>query len=108
MGMYISFAVNQEATETANSQQASGANIYGMTDLVSWCAKPIEPGTAVHLDYSFPPAVAVVNLKQETLRESPVRGKLRVEASYFLSEEDWQKNMAWHHEGETPGKVFNP
>ena len=71
-------------------------------------AAPIAPGATVHNDYSLRPVVAVVNLKKETRREIPLRGKLRVEAFYFLTGEDWQNNMAWHHEGEASGKVFNP
>lgn len=108
MGMYVSLAVNEDATETDDSHDERWVNIYGLTDVVSWAAKPIAPGATVHVNYSFRPAIAVVNLKQETRREIPMRGKLRVEAFYFLSEEDWQNNMAWHHEGEASGKVFNP
>jgi hypothetical protein len=98
MGTYIFLAVKEEAIETGNSQDPRWVNVYGVTDLVSWEAKPIGPGATVHNDYLFLPAVAVVNLKKETRREVPLRGQLRMEAFYFLSEEDWQKNKNYHEE----------
>jgi hypothetical protein len=98
MGMYISVAVNEEAMEKGTTQEARWVNIYGLTDLVSWGAAPIAPGTTIHHDYSVRPTVAVVNLKKETRREIPVRGQLRAEAFYFLSEEDWQKNKHYREE----------
>src|ERR1700683_2953954 len=64
--------------------------------LVSWGATPIAPGAVVHNDYYLRPGVAAVNLKKETRRGIPVRGKLRVEAFYFPSEADWQKNKHYH------------
>jgi hypothetical protein len=98
MGTYISLAVKEEATKIENSHDERWVNIYGLTDLVSWGAAAIAPGATVHNDYDFLHELAVVDLKKETRREIPVRGRLRVEAFYFLSEEDWQKNKHYHEE----------
>jgi hypothetical protein len=98
MGTYISLAVKEEATKTEISHDERWVNIYGLTDLVSWGAAAIAPGATVHNDYDFLHELAVVDLKKETRREIPVRGRLRVEAFYFLSEEDWQMNKHYHEE----------
>jgi hypothetical protein len=100
MGPYISLAVKDEAPETGNSQDARWVNIYGLTESVSvsWEAAPIAPGATVHNDYCFRAAVAVVNPTKETRREIPLRGQLREEAFYFLSEEDWKKDKHYHEE----------
>jgi len=37
-----------------------------------------------------------------------VRGKLRVDAFYFLSKEDWQKSVSWHNALEDPGERSKP
>jgi hypothetical protein len=95
-GPYISLAVKDEATATGNSQDTRWVNVDGLTEVLSWEAAPITPGATVHNDYCFRAAVAVVNLTKETRREIPLRGRLRVEAFYFLSEEEWKKNKHYH------------
>lgn len=108
MGTYVSLAVSEAGTETAKGEEIRWVNLHGVTDIVSWQAKPVAPQITIHDDYYFGSSVAVVNLKKETRREIPLRGKLRVDAFYFLSEEDWQKNKSWHVGVETSGEHFNP
>jgi hypothetical protein len=98
MGPYISLAVKDEVTERGNSQDARWVNIYGLTETLSWEATPVAPGATVRDNFCFRAAVAVVDPTKETRREIPLRGQLRVEAFYFLSEEDWKKDKHYHEE----------
>lgn len=98
MGLYVYISV-QELGDDAGTQNRRGwINVYGVSDIVGWEATAIAPSAAVHDRNCLPAGVFVVNLKTKTRREIPVRGKLRIDAYYFLTEKDWQQNKSSHEE----------
>jgi hypothetical protein len=78
-------------------------NLYGVFDIVSSDATPLAPGTARHDEICYlRPIVVVVNMKEKTSRKIPVRGKLRIDAYYFLTKEDWLRNKTQREKDHTP------
>lgn len=88
--------------------------VYGATDILDTSAAPLPAGMTQHNDYCVGPTFAVVDVKNKTRRQVPIRGKLRVYASYFLSERDWRTNQSQIEDslGVPPdkwqGKVLRP
>ncbi|HKF52583.1 MAG TPA: hypothetical protein VKB26_09740 [Candidatus Acidoferrales bacterium] len=97
-GLEISGSVNEVADGTGKKSKREWLNFYGATDIVSWGATAIAPGGIVHGEYCLSPKMPVVNLKGQTRREIALRGTLRVDAYYFLTEGDWKKSKAEHEQ----------
>jgi hypothetical protein len=95
MGPYFYIALDVSTGETNPSEAIEWVNIHGISDIRSLEAVSLAPGATVHNEFCFSPAVWIVNLKKKTRREIPVRGKMRVDASYFSTEESWKKNKEW-------------
>ena len=89
MGPYFDIALDVSKDEPKSGDELEWVNIYGVTDLIIIAADSLAAGSSVHRDFCFQPTVWVVNLSRKTRREIPVRGRLRVEVSYFASESDW-------------------
>jgi len=98
IGLYISTSVSKVEDDLGGIQTQGWINVYGVTDLLFWGATPIAPGATVHGDYCLPPEVPVVSLEKKTRRKIPLRGRLRIDAYYFLTEQDWHKNEAQHEQ----------
>jgi hypothetical protein len=98
MGLYISTSVKELQSDAKEKNGVEWINVYGASDMVSFEATAIDPGATVHKEGCLPPGVFVVNLKKETRREIPLRGRLRIDAYYFLTEKDWQQNKSYHDE----------
>lgn len=98
MGLYVFTSVNESVNQTGKTEGQEWINVYGTSDLVSWDATPIAPGSTVHDEHCLAPSVAVVHLQKKTRREIPLRGKLRIDAYYFLTKKDWLKNKSQHEE----------
>lgn len=98
MGLYISTSVNELRDDAGMKDGQEWINVYGASDMVSWDATAIAPGATVHEEGCLPPTVFVVNLKKKTRREILLRGRLRIDAYYFLTEKEWQHNKSWHEE----------
>jgi len=79
-----------------NKKGVEWINVVGLSDILSWEATPIAPGETVHKKYCLSPTVAVVHQQKKTHRELQLRGKLRIDAYYFLTEKDWLTNKAQH------------
>jgi len=87
MGMLMA-----SSTTSLVSGKLKWFTVYGASDILDTSATPLQSGITQHNDYCVGPTFAVVDLKNKTRRQVPVRGKLRVYASYFLSEQDWHTN----------------
>ena len=97
-GIWISLSVREVPDETGKTNGIEWINLYGLSDIGIWEADPIAPGKTVHSEYCLAPTIAVINLGQKTWREIPVQGKLRIDAYYFLTKEDWLTNRRQHQE----------
>jgi hypothetical protein len=91
-GLYIFTSVTEVPNEAGKKNGVEWINVYGLSDIGDWDAEPIAPGKAVHNEYCLAAKAAVVNIEQKTRREIPVRGRLRIDAFYFLTKEDWETN----------------
>ena len=88
---YIALNVSKNDSDSQKGDALEWVNIYGVTDLATLEADSIPGGSSVHRDFCFQPTVWVVNMGRGTRREIPVRGRLRVNVSYFTSEAGWRK-----------------
>ncbi len=98
MGLYISGSVNEVPDGTSEESKTQWLNFYGATDIISWEATAIAPGGVVHGEYCLRPKMPVVNFEAKTRREVALRGTLRIDAYYFLTEDDWKKNKTQHEQ----------
>jgi hypothetical protein len=94
-GLYI--ALLAKTARINNSEMTGGEAwlpLYGPTDMVSWDATSLAPGATQREEHCLKPSVHVLSMKRETDRQLPVRGRLKILAYYFLSEEEWLKHKA--------------
>jgi hypothetical protein len=91
MGLYISTSARDASKLSGQQGGQEWINVYGATDIISWEATKIAAGATVHDEDCLNPQVGVVSLKSETRREIPLRGKLRIDACYFLTANEWQQ-----------------
>jgi hypothetical protein len=91
MGPYFDIALDVSKDEPTHGDELEWVNIYGATDIVIIQADSLAAGSTVHRDFCFQPTVWVVDMNRKTRREIPVRGRLRVDVSYFASEADWKR-----------------
>jgi len=98
MGLYIYTSARAigEAGEIESGRR--WINVYGASDVLDWNAQPLAPGAALHDDHCLDSSVKVANLKQRTRRDIPLRGMLRIDAYYFLTEADWRRNESEREE----------
>ncbi len=81
-------------TETGESSRVRWVAVWGVSDIINSGAESLAPGATKHDDICLPPSTAVVNLKEKTSRQLPLRGKLMISATYFLTEQDWLRNKS--------------
>jgi hypothetical protein len=98
MGLYISTSVKELQNDAKAKDGVEWINVYGVSDIRSFEATAIAPGATVHRTGCLPPTVFVVNLEEKTRRGIPLRGRLRIDAYYFLTERDWRQNKSYHEE----------
>ena len=96
-GLFIATSVS-EATDTGNKLEERWINIFGFSDIGIWDATPIAVGATVHEEKCLYPEVAVVSLHAQSRRLIPLRGRLKFDATYFLTEKDWQNDKKNHEE----------
>ena len=106
MGPHINMALDVSTDNAGENGLADWLNIYGTTDIKSWEADSLAPGATIHGKFCLGSSVWVVNLAKQTRRVIPVRGSLRVDVSYFSTEESWRMNEEWHTHH--PGKLIPP
>jgi hypothetical protein len=87
MGLYIDSSTKLLSSVAEKNGSEEWQNVYGFSDLLQLPnAKPLAPGASVRESYCVGPTVAVVKLQTETRRELPLRGRLKMSASYYLSD----------------------
>ena len=94
MGLYISSSASEVAENGKGKRAEAWINVFGASDILSWDAKPLAPGGTIHEHACLRANVGVVSLKRNSYREIPVSGRLKIQAYYYLTEKDWQKNKA--------------
>jgi hypothetical protein len=97
-GLYVDSSVNEIEDDADKKPEQGWRNAYGLSDLGDWGATAIAPGKTVHDELCLFSTIVVVNLERQTRREIPLRGRLKIDAYYFLTEEDWQKNKSQKEE----------
>jgi hypothetical protein len=99
---YAEIVVYSSVMRWANTSAKHGEEgwvvAYGAGDIIAFEASALAPGETRHKDICLRGTIAVVDLKEETRREIPMRGKLRIDASYFPNEQDWLAYKAEHEE----------
>lgn len=85
--LYIDSSTKLLSSVAEKNGSEEWQNVYGFSDLLQLPnAKPLAPGASVRESHCVGPTVAVVKLQTETRRELPLRGRLKVSASYYLSD----------------------
>jgi hypothetical protein len=95
---YVALSVSPNGSEEA----LNWVNVYGVSDLKSLDAVPLLPASTVHNEFCLAPTIWVVDREKQTHREIPVRGKLRIDASFFPSEAAWRANKESYSKNATP------
>jgi hypothetical protein len=68
--------------------------IYGLSDIVTFDAHPLGAGSKTTDHFCLPETSAIVNQQHKTRRQVVVRGRVKIVASYFPTEEDWRTKKA--------------
>ena len=98
MGPYLDMAIDVHGPDARAEEEFEWGNLHGVSDIISLDGVPLSPGATVRNDFCLGPYVWVVNLEKETRREIPVRGKMRVRVSYFLSEDSLKRYKDWFNQ----------
>jgi len=86
-GVYIDSSTRVLSSVAEKNGSEEWQNVHGFSDNLRLLdAKPLAAGASVHENYCVGPNVAVVKLQTETRRELPLRGRLKMSASYYLSD----------------------
>jgi hypothetical protein len=99
MGPYFYIALSVSPT---GPEEVNWVNVYGVSDLKTSDAVPLLPASTVHNEFCLAPTIWVVDREKQTHREIPVRGKLRIDASFFSSEDAWRANKESHSKNVIP------
>lgn len=67
---------------------------YGLSDIVTFEADQLAAGSKTADHFCLPETSAVVNQQRKTRRHVEVRGRVKIVASYFPTEQDWRTNKA--------------
>jgi hypothetical protein len=95
IGPYFDIALDVSKDDSQTGDDLEWVNIYGVNDILDTRSDSVAPGSSVHNNFCFGPTVWVTNIHRRTRREIAVRGKVRIEVSYFLNEKDarsYEKN----------------
>jgi len=101
MGPYFDIAMDVSKDDSQTGDEIEWVNIFGITDMVDEGSDSLAPGSTLHRTFCFRPTVWVFNMKRNTRREIPVRGKMRISVSYFTREEDSANYRKFHETGPT-------
>jgi len=67
---------------------------YGLSDNVSYDAHQLAAGSKTTDHFCLPETFALVSKAEKTRRQIVVRGRVRIAANYFPTEEHWRTNKA--------------
>jgi hypothetical protein len=82
----VSTWVMRWSNTSAKHGETGWVAVYGVSDIGGIPASPLAPGEARNDNLCINGTVPVANFKQETRRQIPVRGKMRIDSYYFLNE----------------------
>src|ERR1700677_1197484 len=86
-GLYMDSSTRLLSSEPEKNGRAEWINVYGASDIMRLLeTKPLGPGAVKHYEYCAASAVGVVDQAKKLWREIPVRGRLRIDAQYYLSD----------------------
>lgn len=85
----VSTWVMRWSNTSAKHGETGWVAVYGVSDIGGIPASPLARGEARNDHLCIKGTVPVADLKQETRREIPVRGKIRIDSFYFLNEQEW-------------------
>ncbi len=92
LGPYFYIALDVSEDDAQNRDDVEWVNIIGQTaDVKDLGTYSLGAGSGISTSFGIGPSVVVVNLQRQTSREIPVRGKLRIDVSYFKTEVDAKK-----------------
>jgi len=96
MGPYFYIALDVSMNEASTGEAIKWVNVSGVSDFRSLEAVSLAPGATLRNEFCLSNTIWVVNLQKKTRREIPVQGKLRIDVSYFPTEESWKINKEWY------------
>lgn len=103
MGFYIDSSARLLSSAPDKNGSEEWINIYGVSDILRvLVTMPLAPGAVKHYEYCASSTVGVVDLGKELWREIPVRGKLRIDAQYYLTDPTPHTDRKQSNESEEP------
>ena len=93
-GVYFLLSTKLIHNDPSKKDEDIWLPIYGLSDIVTFEARPFAAGSKTADHYCLPETSAVVNQQKKTRRQILVRGQVKIVASYFPTEDDWKTNKA--------------
>lgn len=93
-GVVFSLSTKLIYDDPSKKDQEVWREFYGLSDIVHLDVYQLAAGSKTTGHFCLPETFAVVNQQGKTRRQVAVRGRLRILASYFASEEDWRAYKA--------------
>ena len=97
-GLLIASSATESSSVDIKSEKQRWVTAFGASDVVIRDVKRLAAGHSERDEYCLQPTIAVVNPEKETSREIPVRGRLKIIATYYPPQEDWQISKAQREE----------
>jgi hypothetical protein len=95
IGPYFDIALDISPGFTGRTETVEWVNIYGNSDMESSEIVQLAPGATVHNKFCSGPTVWVVDLKEQTRREIPVRRKATGQRILFPTIEALERYKDW-------------
>jgi hypothetical protein len=99
MGPYFDIALDVSKDDFQTGDDLEWVNLFGVNDILDTRSDSVSPGLSVHNSFCLGPTVWVTNIQRKTRREIAVRGKMRIEVSYFLNEKDSKSYEKYGEQG---------
>ena len=93
-GVIFSLSTRLIHNDTSKKDQEIWREFYGLSDIVYLDAYQLAAGSKTTDHFCLPETFVVVNQQGKTRRQVAVRGRLKILASYFASEEGWRTYRA--------------
>jgi hypothetical protein len=93
-GVIFSLSTKLIQDDPSKKDQEIWQQFYGLSDIVYLDAHQLAAGSKTTEHFCLPETFAVVNQQGKTRRQVAVRGRLKIVASYFATEEDWRAYKA--------------
>lgn len=87
--LWVSYPVRILAEDFKTIAERGWIPAYGLSDLKSWQAETLAPGTKTREEHCVPGDVFVLDDKRETHRRVPVSSKIQIKVFYYKNHGDW-------------------